>query len=51
MIRRCQSGFREQHGVLWPVLSRTLNLLAMLNVSLFFLSGAVRGGGYWLRHP
>ncbi|MDP3851708.1 MAG: hypothetical protein Q8Q59_14480 [Luteolibacter sp.] len=47
MIRRCQDCFREQHIVLWPALSRSVNLLAILNVSLFFLTGAVRTGGYW----
>jgi len=47
MIRRCQDCFREQHAILWPALSRTLNLLAILNVSLFFLTGAVRSDGYW----
>lgn len=47
MIRRCQHCFREQHAILWPALSRTINLLAILNVSLFFLTGAVRTGGYW----
>ena len=46
MIRRCQDCFREQHLVLWPALSRSVNLLAILNVSLFFLTGAVRTGGY-----
>jgi hypothetical protein len=47
MIRRCQDCFREQHAILWPALSRTVNLIAILNVSLFFLTGAVRTGGYW----
>lgn len=47
MIRRCHDCFRQQHAVLWPALSRTINLLAILNVSLFFLTGAVRSDGYW----
>lgn len=28
-------------------LSRTINLLVVLNISLFFLTGAVGSGGYW----
>ena len=43
----CEECFREQHAILWPSLSRTANLLAVLNVSLFFLNDAVRTGGYW----
>lgn len=46
---RCAACFRDQHGVLWPALSRTINLLAMLNVSLFFLTGAITREGY--RYP
>jgi len=47
MIQRCRDCFREQHAVLWPAISRSINLLAILNVSLFFLNDAVRTGGYW----
>ncbi|MFU8892978.1 MAG: hypothetical protein ACNA8L_05060 [Luteolibacter sp.] len=47
MMRRCQDCFREQHAILWPALSRSISLLAILNVSLFFLTGAVRTDGYW----
>lgn len=45
--QRCENCFREQHAILWPSLSRTVNLIAMLNVSLFFLNGAVKTGGYY----
>lgn len=45
--RRCERCFHEQHAILWPSLSRTANLIAMLNVSLFFLNGAVKCGGYY----
>jgi len=47
MIERCRNCFREQYAVLWPALSRSINLLAILNVSLFFLTSAVQTGGYW----
>ena len=33
--------------MLWPSLSLTVNLIAMLNISLFFLNGAVKCGGYY----
>lgn len=46
-LRRCEDCFHQQHAILWPALSRTANLLAMLNVSLFFLNGAVKSGGYY----
>lgn len=49
IVQRCEDCFREQHGILWPALSRTVNLLAILNVSLFFITGAVTKGGY--RYP
>ena len=45
--KSCEDCFHQQHAILWPALSRTLNLLAVLNVSLFFLNGSVRSGGYW----
>jgi len=45
--KSCENCFREQHAILWPALSRTINLLAILNVSLFFLTGSVKTGGYW----
>lgn len=47
VFRYCQNCFHEQQAVLWPTLSRTVNLIAMLNVSLFFLNGAVKSGGYF----
>lgn len=43
---RCDQCFREHGLVLWPNLSRAVSLLAVLNTSLFFLSGAVTQGGY-----
>lgn len=43
---RCGVCFREHHLVLWPNLSRAVSLLAVLNTSLFFLTGAVTQGGY-----
>ena len=43
----CDRCFHEQYAVLWPTLSRVLNLIAILNVSLFFLTGAVTRGGYY----
>ncbi len=42
--KRSESNFREQHAILWPGLSRAVNLLAVLNISLFFLTDAVRTG-------
>jgi len=44
----CVRNFQEHHLLLWQNLSRSTGLLAMLNVSLFFLNGAVScGGNYW----
>jgi hypothetical protein len=43
----CQQCFGEQYAVLWPNLSRATSLLAILNTSLFFLSGAVQCQGYY----
>ena len=45
--KRSEISFREQHATLWPGLSRAVNLLAVLNISLFFLTDAVRTGGYY----
>jgi hypothetical protein len=45
--RRCEDSFHQQHAILWPGISRTANLLAILNVSLFFLNGSVKSGGYY----
>ncbi len=45
--RRCEDSFHQQHSILWPAVSRTANLLAMLNVSMFFLNGAVKSDGYF----
>lgn len=45
--RRCEDSFHQQHAILWPGISRSANLLAMLNVSLFFLNGSVKTGGYF----
>ena len=47
MWASCDRCFHEQYAVLWPNLSRVLSLLAMLNISLFFLTGAVTRGGYY----
>lgn len=43
----CQRCFEEQHAILWPNLSRAVSLLAILNTSMFFLSGAVQFRGYF----
>ena len=43
----CDQCFREQHSILWPHLSRTINLLVIVNISLFFLTGAVTRPGYY----
>ena len=43
----CQKCFDEQSLILWPNLSRACSLLAILNTSLFFLSGAVQCQGYY----
>jgi len=45
--RRCDDCFQKQHAILWPALSRTVNLSAILNVSMFFLTEAVRTRGYY----
>jgi len=47
MWASCDRCFHEQYAVLWPNLSRVLSLLTMLNISLFFLTGAVTRGGYY----
>ncbi|MEQ2005365.1 MAG: hypothetical protein ABMA26_01105 [Limisphaerales bacterium] len=44
---RCEACFLEQNSILWPHLSRTINLLVIVNVSLFFLTGAVTRQGYY----
>ncbi|MBK1829454.1 hypothetical protein JIN77_01850 [Verrucomicrobiaceae bacterium R5-34] len=46
-LKNCTSSFHQQHAILWPAVSRTANLLAVLNVSLFFLNGSVKSGGYY----
>jgi hypothetical protein len=45
--QRCDRCFREQSIYLWPHLSRAINLLVMVNISLFFLTGAVTKQGYY----
>lgn len=47
MWSHCDRCFHEQYAVLWPNLSRVLSLMAVLNISLFFLTGAVTRGGYY----
>ncbi len=47
MWSHCDRCFHEQYAVLWPNLSRVLSLLVVLNISLFFLNGAVTRGGYY----
>jgi hypothetical protein len=44
---RCDRCFRDQYFLLWPHLSRAISLLAVANISLFFLTGAVTEGGYY----
>ncbi len=44
---RCDRCFQDQNSILWPHLSRTINLLVILNISLFFLTGAVTRQGYY----
>jgi hypothetical protein len=44
---RCERCFQEQSVYLWPHLSRAVNLMVMLNISLFFLTGAVTNRGYY----
>lgn len=44
---RCDRCFQDQNVILWPHLSRTINLLMILNISLFFLTGAVTRQGYY----
>lgn len=43
----CFRCFDEQALILWPNLSRAASLLAVLNTSMFFLSGAVQHRGYY----
>ena len=43
----CTHCFLDQHAILWAALSRTVNLLAVFNISLFFLTGAVKTQGYY----
>ena len=44
----CARSFQEDHAIYWGHLSRTAGLLVMLNISLFFLNGALScGGNYW----
>lgn len=47
MWAHCNQCFAELHGILWPNLSRAVSLLAILNTSMFFLSGAVQFRGYF----
>lgn len=47
MWAHCDRCFHEQYAVLWPNLSRVLSLLVILNISRFFLTGAVTRGGYY----
>jgi len=44
---RCNQIFQEQSVYLWPHLSRAINLMVIVNVSLFFLTGTVRHGYYF----
>ncbi len=44
--QKCENAFLQQHAILWAALSRTGNVLIMVNVSLFFLTGQVTDGGY-----
>jgi len=37
----------QQQAILWPSLSRISVAIAAFNVSLFFLNGAVKTGGYF----
>ena len=43
----CEECFLKDYDVLWSALSRNSNLLVILNISLFFLTEAVRSGGYY----
>lgn len=43
----CDQCFREQNSILWPHLSRTINLLVIVNISLFFLTGGVTRSAYY----
>lgn len=47
MKAHCFRCFDEQALILWPNLSRAASLLAVLNTSMFFLSGAVQHRGYY----
>ncbi len=47
LTEHCEKCFEEQHAILWPNLSRAVSLLAILNTSMFFLSGAVQFRGYF----
>lgn len=47
MRHRCEQCFLEQHAILWAGVCRTINLLAVLNISMFFLSGEVKKHGYY----
>lgn len=44
--QECQNCLHDNLDVLLGNLSRATNLLSILNVSLFFLNGAVGRGGY-----
>lgn len=43
----CAKSFIQDHELMWGALSRTTNLIAALNVSLFIVTGAVKSGGYY----
>lgn len=46
-FRRWEESFRVDHAILWSNLSRLNNLLVVINISMFFLTGLVAKGYYY----
>ena len=46
-MSRLNDAFQEQMVIHWNILSRTTNLLILLNISLFFLTELVTTQGYF----
>ncbi|MGH9381029.1 MAG: hypothetical protein ACRD2Z_10520 [Thermoanaerobaculia bacterium] len=47
---RLDDHFARQQAIYWANLARTAGLLAILNVTLFFVTGLVTHQGYWFTY-
>lgn len=46
-FQSCRDAFQKDYGVFWNSLSRMNNLLVIMNISMFFLTGLVAQGYYY----